>query len=31
MYPETEIGTNFDQVSKQGNDNIIESKIWWMP
>ncbi|SDY73885.1 Starch-binding associating with outer membrane [Rhodonellum ikkaensis] len=29
MYPETERMTNLDEVLKQGNDNITESRIWW--
>jgi hypothetical protein len=30
MYPETERGTNLENVELQGNDVITEAKIWWM-
>ncbi len=29
MYPETERMTNNEEASKQGNDLITESKVWW--
>lgn len=31
MYPETERGTNNDQVEAQGSDFTTQDKIWWMP
>ncbi len=31
MYPETERGTNLENVEAQGNDDISTAKIWWMP
>ncbi|MGF1636512.1 MAG: SusD/RagB family nutrient-binding outer membrane lipoprotein [Cyclobacteriaceae bacterium] len=31
MYPETERGTNNDEVSAQGSDLMTQNKIWWMP
>jgi hypothetical protein len=31
MYPETERGTNMEQVLAQGIDRVTEDKIWWMP
>jgi hypothetical protein len=31
MYPETEIGTNNQQVQAQGSDDMTRGKIWWMP
>jgi hypothetical protein len=31
MYPETERGTNLENVELQGNDRITEAKVWWMP
>lgn len=31
MYPETERGTNLENVELQGNDKITEAKVWWMP
>lgn len=31
MYPETERGTNLENVELQGNDIITEAKVWWMP
>ncbi|EOZ91852.1 hypothetical protein A33Q_4544 [Indibacter alkaliphilus LW1] len=31
MYPETEIGTNNQQVQAQGSDDMTKGKIWWMP
>lgn len=30
MYPETERGTNLENVELQGSDVITEAKIWWM-
>ncbi|MFZ5431153.1 MAG: SusD/RagB family nutrient-binding outer membrane lipoprotein [Bacteroidota bacterium] len=29
MYPETERMTNLTEVLKQGNDHLLESKVWW--
>lgn len=31
MYPETELGTNYDEVAKQGSDRVLVNKVWWMP
>ncbi|MCH7413493.1 SusD/RagB family nutrient-binding outer membrane lipoprotein [Belliella sp. R4-6] len=31
MYPETERGTNNEEVVAQGNDEMLTAKIWWMP
>ena len=31
MYPETERGTNLENVELQGNDLVTEAKVWWMP
>lgn len=31
MYPETERGTNLENVELQENDKITEAKVWWMP
>lgn len=30
MYPETERMTNNEEASKQGNDDMLTGKIWWM-
>jgi hypothetical protein len=29
MYPETERMTNNTEASKQGNDDIIQNRVWW--
>ena len=29
MYPETERGTNGDNVSAQGSDLMLQDKVWW--
>jgi len=29
MYPETERMTNNEEASKQGNDLVVEGKVWW--
>ncbi|EON78747.1 hypothetical protein ADIS_0644 [Lunatimonas lonarensis] len=31
MYPETERGTNYEQVLAQGSDFTLRDKVWWMP
>jgi hypothetical protein len=31
MYPETERGTNNEQVELQGPDLMTQNKVWWMP
>lgn len=31
MYPETERGTNYEQVIAQGSDFTTRDKVWWMP
>ncbi|MCH7409771.1 SusD/RagB family nutrient-binding outer membrane lipoprotein [Belliella sp. DSM 111904] len=31
MYPETERGTNLEQVEAQGSDRMLQDKVWWMP
>jgi hypothetical protein len=31
MYPETEHGTNYEEVAKQGPDLVLVNKVWWMP